>query len=305
MRPHIAGNLGATARVMRNFGLKDLVLVAPEADPADRNARQMSTHGEDILDRARVVDDLGTAVADCVLVAGTSARTGGLFRKQSIGPPEQILPHLAQFLAAQQSVALVFGPEATGLSNSEVTRCHYLMHIPTDESYPALNLAQAVGICVYELSRIRIRAGSVSDGLERTAAHASGSDADELQPASFAAQERMFEHLRRALEEVHFLYGAKADSLMHALRHLLGRAGRRSWKWKSCTAWRGSCSVPMILRGLSRKRTKKNDVGKDTLVRQLRYRKPKSPAWVFECSLSSVNCVFWTACSVASRVQLC
>src|SRR5277367_991680 len=92
VRPHIAGNLGATARVMRNLGLNKLVLVAPVADPADRNARQMSTHGEAILDSARVVDDLGDAVADCVLVAGTSARLGGLFRKQSLGPPEQILP---------------------------------------------------------------------------------------------------------------------------------------------------------------------------------------------------------------------
>ena len=213
VRPHIAGNLGATARVMRNFGLKDLVLVAPVADPADRNARQMSTHGEEILERARVVDELGQAVADCVLVAGTSARTGGLFRKQSIGPPEQILPHLAESLAAGQPVALVFGPEATGLSNSEVSRCHYLIHIPTDDSYPALNLAQAVAICVYELHRIGLRAGCESDGPDT-----------DLQPAGFAAQERMFEHLRLALEDVHFLYGAKADSLMHALRHLLGRA---------------------------------------------------------------------------------
>src|SRR5262245_46296894 len=68
------GNLGATARVMRNFGLEDLVLVAPGADPADRRARRMSTHGEDILDRVRIVGALGDAVADCVLVVGTSAR---------------------------------------------------------------------------------------------------------------------------------------------------------------------------------------------------------------------------------------
>ena len=55
VRPQFAGNLGATARVMRNFGLRDLVLVAPQADPADREARRLSTHGEAILESARTV----------------------------------------------------------------------------------------------------------------------------------------------------------------------------------------------------------------------------------------------------------
>src|SRR5437870_2736384 len=119
VRPTIAANLGAAARVMRNMGLTDLVLVAPEADPADPRARQLSTHGEAILDRACVVADLGAAVADCVLIAGTSARTGGLFRRQSLGPPDEIMPRLVEALPAGPT-ALVFGPEPSGLSNAEV-----------------------------------------------------------------------------------------------------------------------------------------------------------------------------------------
>ena len=63
VRPQVAGNLGATARVMRNMGLSDLVLVSPVAAPTDREARQRSTHGEEILDRCRIVTDLGEAVA--------------------------------------------------------------------------------------------------------------------------------------------------------------------------------------------------------------------------------------------------
>jgi len=63
---------------MRNFGLHDLLLVAPVADLHDRQARQLSTHGESILDNARIVAELGEAVADCILVAGTTARTGKL-----------------------------------------------------------------------------------------------------------------------------------------------------------------------------------------------------------------------------------
>ena len=77
VRTEVAANLGATARVMRNFGLTDLALVSPAADPRDLHARALATHGEEILDRCRVVADLGEAVADCVLVAATSARTGG------------------------------------------------------------------------------------------------------------------------------------------------------------------------------------------------------------------------------------
>src|SRR5262245_60268489 len=141
---HYPGNLGATARVMRNFGLDDLVLVAPIADRNDRRARRMSTHGEDILDRARVVPDFGAAVADCVLVAGTSARTGGLFRKQSVAAPAAVMPLLAQEMRVDRPVALVFGAEPNGLPDEVVTRCHHLIRIPTGDEYPALNLAQAV-----------------------------------------------------------------------------------------------------------------------------------------------------------------
>src|SRR5262249_26384376 len=143
VRPRIAANLGATARAMRNFGLNQLVLVAPEADPADRRARRLSTHGEAILEQAGIAQDFDTAVADCGLVVGTSARTGGLFRRQSMGGPDEILPHLADALDSGPA-ALVFGPEPSGLTNEEVSRCNFLIHLPTDPTYPALNLAQAV-----------------------------------------------------------------------------------------------------------------------------------------------------------------
>jgi tRNA/rRNA methyltransferase len=207
VRPKIAGNLGATARVMRNMGLTDLVLVAPEADPSDREARRLSTHGELILERCRVVQELGEAVGDCALVAGTSARVGGRLRGQSVYPPDEVARQLVAVLAEGQA-AIVFGPESSGLENAEVARCHYLIHIPADEGYPALNLAQAVSICLYELRQ----------------AWLGGLPAAGQPIAPFADQERMFAHLRMALEEIHFLYGPNADSLMHAIRHLVGRA---------------------------------------------------------------------------------
>jgi tRNA/rRNA methyltransferase len=213
VRPQFAANVGAAARVMRNMGLSDLVLVAPEADPSDPEARRLSTHGEDVLQRCRIVADFGDAVADCVLVAATSARVGGLTRRQFVGSPEEIALRLVEAMT-HGPVALVFGPEASGLSNAEVSRCHYLIHVPTDPQYPVLNLAQAVAICSYELRRHWLRATDAPTLLPP-------SDA----PTPFADQERAFEQLRLALEDVHFLWNDKADALMHALRHLIGRAG--------------------------------------------------------------------------------
>jgi tRNA/rRNA methyltransferase len=210
VRPQIAANLGAVARVMRNLGLSQLTLVAPEADVADPRGRLLARHAEDILDQARIVNDFGAAVADCVQVVGTSARTGGLLRRQSVGSPEAILPHLLQALP-KGPAALVFGPEASGLTDDEVTRCHYLIHLATDSAHPALNLAQAAAICLYELRRLWLKS--------RAPAQDAGG-----RPAPFALQEQMYVQLREALEAIHFLYGLKADALMHGLRHLLGRA---------------------------------------------------------------------------------
>ena len=213
VRPQIAANVGAAARVMRNMGLSDLLLVAPEAAPTDPDARRLSTHGEDVLRSCRIVAELGEAVADCVLVAATSARVGGLTRRQFVGPPEEIAPRLIEAMTTGPA-ALVFGPESTGLSNVEVSRCHYLIHVPTDPAYPVLNLAQAVAICTYELRRHWLRQTGAPSLLPPS-----------VSPAPFVDQERVFEQLRLALEDVHFLWNEKADSLMHALRHLLGRAG--------------------------------------------------------------------------------
>jgi tRNA/rRNA methyltransferase len=210
VRPQIAANIGATARILRNFALPDLVLVSPEADPLDQSARQLSTHGESILHSARIVNDLGEAVSDCVRVAGTSAKVTGRIREQSQGMPREILPLLARD-QIHGPVALVFGSERDGLTTAEVARCHHLIHIPSDEGYAALNLAQSVAICVYE-HRLASLAGSVAAVPEEA-------------PVPFELQERMYDALREGLERLGFLYDERADSLWHAIRQLIGRAG--------------------------------------------------------------------------------
>jgi tRNA/rRNA methyltransferase len=217
---HYAGNIGATARIMRNMGVRKLVLVNPIADPGDRQAQQMSTQGDPLLRDARIVTTFDDAVADCVLVAGTSARTGGPVRRQSVGTPEAIMPAVVDVLRRGQLAALVFGPEPNGLDDETITRCHYLIRIPTGDEYPSLNLAQAVAICLYELGK----AAAVGDPAGVATVPGDAGSVTHQEIASFAEQEQMFSQLRTALHEIHFLYGDKADPLMHAVRHLLGRA---------------------------------------------------------------------------------
>jgi TrmH family RNA methyltransferase len=215
VRPQFPANVGAAARVVRNMGATDLVLVAPAADPHDPEARRLSTHGEDVLDDCRVVADLGDAVADCVFVAATSARARGLMRRDSVGTPEDVLARLVEAMTTGP-VALVFGPEAHGLTTAEASRCHALIHIPADPAYPVLNLAQAVAVCLYELRRQWRR---------QAVGAARRTPTGEEAPAPFAEQERMIADLREALEQIHFLWDEKADALMNALRRLIGRAG--------------------------------------------------------------------------------
>ncbi len=210
IRPHYAGNIGSVARAMANFGLKQLTLVAPFADPQSPEARRLSTHGESILDSATVVESFDAAVADCRVVIGTSANVEGVYRTNNYGRPDEVLPFMIESLR-DGPCALVFGPEPSGLSNADVARCHRLIRILTSADYPSLNLSHAVAICLYELHVHSMRAqGAAINPTQKV--------------ASFADQEQMFANLRNALERVHFLWGTKADSLMHAVRHLIVRA---------------------------------------------------------------------------------
>lgn len=212
VRTHYAGNLGSVARAMRNFGLTDLVLVAPYATPNDLEARRLATHGLGVLDAARTVPDLGAALADCALAFATSSLTAGVARRGMIGTAAEMMPRL--LAAATTPVALVFGPEPHGLSNDEIGRCHGLVHVPVDPEFSSLNLAQAVTICCYELRK----AFSAAATAENPA------DTHAPKVATHGEQERMFEHLREAFEAVGYLFGGRADSLMHAVRQFLGRA---------------------------------------------------------------------------------
>lgn len=202
------GNIGATARAMHTMGLTDLRLVAPKVFPhAEATAR--ASGSQPLLDAARVSDTLDEALAGCELVIGASARL------RSLSWPV-LDPAAAGRLAAQEPdgrrLAVVFGREKTGLSNDELERCHYLLHIDTNPDFRSLNLAMAVQVVGYELRRALHEAPApvAEEGAVRLATH------DEMQ--------YFYDHLERVMLATGFLNPDNPRHLVRRLKRLFNRA---------------------------------------------------------------------------------
>ncbi len=146
-RPSESGNVGAVCRVMKNMGLSQLRIVAPEMPLDDSVIRARSVHAEDIWEQAGHFETLQEAVADCSLVIGTTRRRGEKRKNISIPPRETA----AYIMHKSGKTAVVFGNERTGLEQNELALCSMASHIPTDEVFPSLNLSHAVQIYAYEL----------------------------------------------------------------------------------------------------------------------------------------------------------
>ena len=142
-------NLGAAARAMSNFGFHQLRVVNPY-ELAFREARS-AVGASQVLAKAKEYETVAEAVADCTLVVGTTAG-----HNREIQHPLRRLEAGARLIGAQlqsHPVALLFGSEKTGLSNRDLSYCHWLLRIPTREGHPSMNLGQAVAVCLYELAR--------------------------------------------------------------------------------------------------------------------------------------------------------
>lgn len=150
-------NIGAAARVMSNFGFLHLRVVNPY-EPSFREARS-AVGALPVLQNAEQFTSVGDAVADCTLVVGTTS-VGRRDIQHPVRRLEQASPLLRRCMASG-SLALLFGSEKVGLSNEDLSHCHWLLRIPTRQQHRSLNLAQAVAICLYELCRSAKNAASV------------------------------------------------------------------------------------------------------------------------------------------------
>lgn len=201
------GNIGAAARAMKNMGLSELSLVRPRYFPHE-DATARASGAEDVLESARVVDDLAGALADCRFVAGASARA------RTIDWPTLAPRECARRLvdeSTEGAAAIVFGPEKSGLTNEDLDRCHALVSIPADPGFSSLNLAMAVQVLCYE---VRLA------GTEGTPASAPR----EVPLASSEELERFYAHLGQVLTASGFLDPENPRFLMRRLRRLFARA---------------------------------------------------------------------------------
>jgi len=199
------GNIGAVARAMKTMGLSRLCLVRPKCFPsAEATAR--ASGADDILSDARLVDSLDEALADCHLVVGASNRP------RTIGVPVLDVSASAQRLLAASrrgGVTVLFGREHSGLSNSELDRCHFQLTIPSVEDFSSLNIAAAVQIMAYELRVARL-IGQPEVVVPESA-------------VTMAEMEQFYRHLETVLVAIGFLDPDNPRHLMRRLRRLYNR----------------------------------------------------------------------------------
>lgn len=249
------GNIGASARAMKTMGLDELVLVAPREFPsAEATAR--ASGADDVLARARVVDSLAEAIADCGFVAGASARLRRL--SWPLVDPRRGAASLWRH-APDTSVAMVFGPEHSGLTNEDLGRCNQVVHIPANPAYSSLNVAMAVQVLCYELRMAALERQADTEQMahrahapemptapktstapasteaepaaglqnpagtaERDAASAIGRESP---PATAAELEGFHCHLESALRAAGFLREGRSRQLKLRLRRIFQRSG--------------------------------------------------------------------------------
>ena len=209
-------NIGMAARACVNMGSHSIRLVAPERWNREK-ARPLATpKGQGVLDDVQVLPGVSAAVADCSLVIGTTARTGGW--RRSLLSPEQAAGEVAQALERGEKVAIVFGPEDRGLDNDAIQHCQRLVTIPTNPEASSLNLAQSVLLLLYECAKA-VRARQHEAAGER--APAEGGSGRVISSADY---ERLLDNLKDMLLRLDCLHGDNPDYFLMPWRRLLARA---------------------------------------------------------------------------------
>ncbi|MEJ7810446.1 MAG: TrmJ/YjtD family RNA methyltransferase [Gemmatimonadaceae bacterium] len=208
VEPQDPVNIAAVVRAMKNMGVSDLHLVNPV--PYERARIEGIAHGTaDVVDRIRHHEALDSALADCVRVAGFTARRRAA--KRAVTEPRAAAGELVRF-AHDGPVALLFGREDYGLPNDALDRAHLVVTIPTTE-HASLNLAQAVLIALYELHLAR-------PALTRMLAP----PRKDAPPATTEQLETFFGDAESALEALDFFKTRHPEHVMRTVRSLAYRA---------------------------------------------------------------------------------
>lgn len=221
------GNIGAAARAMKTMGLSQLVLVEPK-NPVDEEAYARSSGAVDVLDAAKTVATLEEAIGDCQLVIGTSARSRSI-PWPLMNPRECAEQAMAvvsgkatdsesqdELSSNSKKVAIVFGREDRGLTNEELAKCQFHVHIPTNPDYSSLNIGAAIQVICYEL-RMAVELNQLGDR------QMWGVDWDR-ELASAKELDGFIGHLEEVMIKTDFLDPENPRYLMTRMRRLFNRA---------------------------------------------------------------------------------
>jgi tRNA/rRNA methyltransferase len=210
VRPQMGENIGAAARGMWNFGLDRMRIVDPRDGWPNPKATAMASGAGRLLDQAQVFDSTAAAIADCHYVFATTARHRGLTKP--VMTPERAMAHARALTGAGQKVAILFGPERSGLENDDVARANAVISVPVNPAFSSLNLAQSVLLVAYEWGR--------QDG-------ATAPEVMEMAKTVFVEGvevEKLGDHFEERLEEAGFFFPeAKAEGMKVNLRNMWAR----------------------------------------------------------------------------------
>ena len=211
VEPQLGENIGAAARAMRNFGLSRLVLVNPRDGWPNPSATAMASGAGSILDAAADFPDIESALAGAHFVLATTARSREL--SKPVHMPERAMQEARTRIAAGQRVAVLFGPERSGLSNHDVSVANAIIEVPTVPSFKSLNVAQCVLLIAYEWRRSGLEAERFDS--------VPGGDSE---PATLHEKVILFEqHLNDLSASGYFWPETKAASMKMSLRNMFLR----------------------------------------------------------------------------------
>jgi tRNA/rRNA methyltransferase len=219
VEPAGALNVGSVARVMKNMGLSQLVLVNPHCDRHSEEAKRMAVHGIEVLENAIHTDSLPEALSGCTRAIATTNRPRNLFT--NLETPRNALPWL---LAENTTTALIFGPEDRGLSNSELNHAQRFVGIPANPEYSSLNLAQAVAVCCYELYQANLEKTISPKNTPANSSENFSFSETGVEAAPLDELERYYRHLEKTLLEIKYLHPHTSAARMEKFRRFYNRA---------------------------------------------------------------------------------
>ena len=226
VEPKEPGNIGASARAIKNMGFRNLCLVNPPPEMSEEG-RWFARNAHDVLDSAEVYDSVGEAIKDKALVVGTTRRKGK--RRGVILPIEKGVTRVCD-IAASNKVAVLFGREARGLFNEEVEECGFMLNIPCSKMQPSLNLAQAVLLTAYELSKCGYGPDDVAGEIGKKKLNNWSLRGD---LAAHGEVDPLYERISSVLELLDYIPRGDRNlsgKIIKNLKHFIGRAGLTEWE---------------------------------------------------------------------------